>query len=241
MLWSMLVRQSTAEACQSQCAGSGSSPCDRTILVALGVALLAMSACATQAQRQAETITAGIQESYKVAKSCFDSVTSSFAHTNLYHRFPPPPVSLAHLADTTFPSGQDRQDLIAYHTATLPCRTQMLDDYKRFAPRLAAVQREYFDILDVIYLRLAEGSTSYGEANRAKAELDTLYERAWQEAVTAMDRDLAAAQQAELQQRAAAAMALQQWSYQQQVLNSLNRPTTTNCSVTGGFINCQSY
>jgi hypothetical protein len=47
------------------------------------------------------------------------------------------------------------------------------------------------------------------------------------------------AQQAELQRRAAAASALQQWSYQQQVLNSLNRPTTTNCSVTGGFINCQ--
>jgi hypothetical protein len=56
-----------------------------------------------------------------------------------------------------------------------------------------------------------------------------------------MNRDLLAAQQAELQQRAAAAMALQQWSYQQQVLNSLNRPTSTNCSVTSGYINCQSH
>jgi hypothetical protein len=155
--------------------------------------------------------------------------------------FPPPPVSLAHLADTTIPSEQDRQDVIAYHAATLPCRTQMLDGYRQVAPALATITREYFDILDVIYLRLAEGGTSYGEANRAKTELDSLYERAWQETIAAIDRDLALAQQAELQQRAATAMALQQWSYQQQVLNSLNRPTTTNCSMAGGLINCQSY
>jgi hypothetical protein len=205
------------------------------------VALFGISACATQAQRQAEAIATGIQESHEGASNCIEDANSSFAHTNLYQRFPPPPVSLAHLADITVPNEQDRQDLITYHAATLPCRTQMLDGYRQVAPTLATITREYFDILDVIYLRLAEGGTSYGEANRAKVELDSLYERAWQEAITAIDRDLAVAQQAELQQRAAAAMALQQWSYQQQVLNSLNRPTTTNCSVTGGLINCQSY
>ena len=235
------VSRLTTEVCGSQYAGSASRPCNGTILVGLSVALFAMSSCATQAQRQAETISTGIQQSYEVAKGCFEGANSSFAHTNLYKSFPPPPVSLAHLADTTLPSEQDRQDLIAYHAATLPCRTQMLDDYKRFAPSLATVQREYFDILDVIYLRLAEGSISYGEANRAKVELDGIYERAWQEAITTINRDLMAAQHAELQQRAAAAMALQQWSYQQQVLNSLNRPTTTNCALTGGFINCQNY
>jgi hypothetical protein len=215
-------------------------------LVGLGAAfhlaaMLAVSACETQAQRHAEAITTGIQESYMVAMSCIENANASFTHTNLYRRFPPPPVSLAHLADTTVPSEQDRQDLIAYHAATLPCRTQMLEGYRRSAPLLATITAEYFNILDSIYLKLAEGRISYGEANRAKSELDGIYERAWQEAVTAIDRDLMVAQQVELQRRAAAASALQQWSYQQQVLNSLNRPTRTNCSVTGGFINCQSY
>jgi hypothetical protein len=218
----------------------------QAVLVGLGVvfnfvALLTISACATQAQRQAETLAAGIQESYAVAKSCIENANSSFAHTNLYRRFPPPPVSLAHLADTTVPSEQDRQDLMAYHAATVPCRTQMLDGYRRSAPLLATITGEYFDTLDVIYLRLAEGRISYGEANRAKVELDRLYERSWQEAITVMNRELMVAQQAELQQRAAAASALQQWAHQQQALNSLSRPTTTNCSVTGGFINCRSY
>lgn len=240
MLLSALVSRRTTEVSRSQYARSAFRRCNGTILVGLGVALFAMSGCATQAQRQAETITTGIRQSHQVAKSCIDNANSSFAHTNLYRRFPPA-VSLEHLADKTIPSEQDRQNLIAYYAATLPCRNQMLDGYRRFAPSLATVTREYFNTLDVIYLRLAEGGTSYGEANRAKAELDTLYERAWQEALTAMDRDLAAAEQAELQRRAAAAMALQQWSYQQQVLNSLNRPTTTNCSMMGGFINCRSY
>jgi hypothetical protein len=169
MLLSALMRQRATEVCRSRYAGSvyqrDSSPCTRPILACLGIvlkliALFGMSACATQAQRQAEAIATGIRESHEVAKNCIENANSSFAHTNLYQRFPPPPVSLAHLADTTVPSEQDRQDLIAYHAATLPCRTQMLDGYRQVAPTLATITREYFDVLDVIYLRLAEGGTS---------------------------------------------------------------------------------
>jgi hypothetical protein len=69
---------------------------------------------------------------------------------------------------------------MAYQAATVPCRSQMLDGYRQIVFLIATIAREYFDALDLIYLGLAQGRISYGEANRAKVELDGLYERAWQ-------------------------------------------------------------
>jgi hypothetical protein len=53
--------------------------------------------------------------------------------------------------------------------------------------------------------------------------------------------ELRAAHQEELARRQAASNALMEWSQNQQLINSINRPTMTTCSNMGVFTTCSSH
>jgi hypothetical protein len=63
-----------------------------------------------------------------------------------------------------------------------------------------------------------------------------------------IQRGLQQSHNAEVQRRQAASVALQNWAYQQQVLqqnqqmiNTMNQPRTMNCQYVGAMLNCSTF
>jgi hypothetical protein len=101
---------------------------------------------------------------------------------------------------------------------------------------------------DANYLALAERKITWGEFNTATVAARNELTASLQAVGQAIDTKLQNAHAAEVQQRQAAAAALGNWAYQQQVLlqnqqaiNAANRPRTTSCQYVGAYLNCTTF
>lgn len=96
---------------------------------------------------------------------------------------------------------------------------------------------------DSITMQLVKRRITWGEAAREKQDMTVMYRQKLLQAGQQINSQLAAANQAELQQRAQQQQQQQQWLVQQQIINSMNqrRMTNTNCDIYGNSLSCQSY
>ena len=87
-----------------------------------------------------------------------------------------------------------------------------------------------------------------GEYNTAKRARNMEEASDYRRVENQINKRLDQSHEAEMANRRAAAQSLQQWSYQQQLLhqnqqmiNSINRRTYTNCNYYGNTIRCTSF
>jgi hypothetical protein len=94
----------------------------------------------------------------------------------------------------------------------------------------ASIQRA-----DVIYAKLLNGTMTIGEANQALLASQTQYAKEWDDARIIRNRQIAQEHNAELQDRYARTIILQN------MLNSMSMPSSssiTTCTPIGGSVNC---
>ncbi len=113
-----------------------------------------------------------------------------------------------------------------------------------FVSLLAKWEAENAEML----LKVIKNQMTIGEWNTAHNRMLATRNREWAHIETQIVQQLETAHAYEIQQREAAASALQQWAYQQQllqqnqqVINSLNRPTFVNCQYDGDFVQCTGF
>jgi len=208
------------------------------------VTLFLLAACATAAQRQAQQASTMTREAATQLKSCISAVVDKPEYAALLPHTPDLDSgqhTMAQLTNETVPSVQDARLFAARFDEVNPCR-------KRFLSALAAVRPDLVPILadgyakgDAVAALLVERKITWAEsAKRAEENTNSLRKQ-----LAAADQqwiaELKAENQAELAQRQAAAAALMQWSQQQQMINAINRPVTTNCNRFGSTVNCTSY
>lgn len=124
----------------------------------------------------------------------------------------------------------------------------MLQDFAKVHPAYAAVAAETYAAADQQYARLVRREISWGENAVMSAQRVTAMRVALTRVGQQINAELANAHAYEIQQRQAAAAALSNWAYQQQVLsqnqqavNALSRPRMTNCQYVGTVLNCTSF
>ena len=96
---------------------------------------------------------------------------------------------------------------------------------------------EFFSDADKLYVEAVSGKLSWGQLNQAHHTLTTQYKARLTEdariAANVQDQHQFAIEQ---HQRAAAAM--QQWAYQQQLLNKMNQTRMITCNYIGNTATC---
>jgi hypothetical protein len=204
----------------------------------------ALAACATDAQKQAETMQSGLEAARQGESACLAQLRGTPAVARVLTVLAldeDDPAKLHKLSDPRTADDDLRRDLVEAHQAVLPCRSTLKNGLAAVHPSYVEVASATFAAQDRVLLGLLNGQLTIGAANEGFLEINRLSRAAWLQTSGALDQQLADAHAAEMQQRAAVAMALQQWSVQQQMVESMNRPTTTNCTAIGNMLNCQPF
>ena len=209
------------------------------------VALVAvlLSGCSTQVQRAIQESNTQGRAAAAEAQACVLRIADTPAYRLVDSRAPiATKPSLQQLADTSQASPEEVKAFFEVRNHTDGCRDQLVKS-------MTGVNAAFIPALSALYVRsdrnavdLVQRRISWGAYNQRRMESAAEYERDITAIGASLNRDLAQSHDAELQRRQAAANALQQLAYQQQVLSALNRPTitTTSCGAFGNTLNCTS-
>lgn len=220
---------------------SGVSMAKKAVLAGLAAGvILALGGCATQAQKQAVTISTRAQAIDAQGKACQGDVFASPAAAMLMVHAPRDPAqpTLQQLADTSFPDDAQVAAIYQVHDGLALCRKQIIDGYITIAPGIASLMMTTFQQSDAEVLQLVQKKINWATYNGASQALAIEYrQKALQESqriVTALNQE----NQAELAQRAQALQAFADYMQRQQAINAANRPIVTNCNHFGNQTTC---
>jgi hypothetical protein len=143
-----------------------------------------------------------------------------------------------YLTDPSFPTKKQIADLHKLYGDLQACRKIMLDRVSTWNPFVIANMVELFSSMDKIRVEGVSGKLSWGQYHQAMQTLAAQNKLKLSEdartAASAENQDQFATEQ---RQRAAAAM--QQWTYQQQLLNKMNpRLPLISCNYIGNIPTC---
>ena len=166
------------------------------------------------------------------------------------------PVPLAILANDNKPTPQEVEYLFDWVSLDAKCRQVAIEASGRISPAYVGVLATYYANRDENLLRLVKRDISWADFARASSYNNQQTDAAQRQVRAQLDAELINAHSVELQQRQeeaaatrqAAASALAQLAYQQQLLNAqraarvaANRIVTTNCFYLGTMLQCTSY
>jgi hypothetical protein len=144
--------------------------------------------------------------------------------------------------DNSIPTPAEVQALLALHREGIePCRKIALDGATKIHPVLPGILAEAYANGDANYVKLAKREETWGEYVTAEDQINRSAKAKLAQAEQQVVGRLQASHTQELQRRQAAAAALAQWGYQQQVIAAMNRPVQTNCTRFYNTVNCTSY
>ena len=235
--------------------------CFRSALFAVALALF-LSACATQAQRQHQQLSDQLKVASNAISNCEDKTKYSETIQQMSQRFilyGDDPNKLAKMAVDEYATKQEKENIIAYSILAQECRSITLQEYGKVHPEFVTLFAKRFVEQDSLRLKVLRDEITVGKANE-KAEQQAISMNAkWATAWQHITSQLQSAHQDEIQQRQAAAQALQAWNYQQQqlniqrqqlynqqlynqqLINTMNKPIYTNCTYVGISLSCTSY
>lgn len=223
----------------------------RTIIFA-GVALLLVGGCATQAQREYSRMGTASNQAKAAIEACVIQAkmlpSYSVVGTKLHFGDESEP-SLDQRMDSSKATPEEVQALLAFHREGIePCRRVMIDEASKVHPVVPGILAEGFANGDANYIRLVKREETWGDYITATDQNVRAVRAKLAQAEQAVVGKLEASHAQEVRQRQAAAAALSNWAYQQQVLlqqqqviNAMNRPVMTNCQRVGTMVNCTSY
>jgi hypothetical protein len=212
------------------------------------VAAALLVACATRAERTASNIRAVAEVSNAETRACV--ANAAVGHDDLAVHMPldGTGATLLQQADESLITPGDARSLGVWHAALQKCREARLRAITPVAANVADANAAGFLKADQVYLALLQRKLTWGAANRELAAVRAEAQHNILAATSRLNAELQQADAAEREQRAAAVAAIgqavaaaSQAAQQQQLINSLNRPVTTNCNRLGSTVNCVSY
>jgi hypothetical protein len=151
------------------------------------------------------------------------------------------------LTDKTTASKSEIGLIYKAHKEIQDCRKIALEGLAKVHPIAVGPAIEAFDEQDKLLVELIGDKITWGTYNQQSKTLAAQTKLKLSQAGQQIDAQLQNQHQAEIAQRQQAAAAIQQWSYQQQVLanqraaiNAVNRPVITNCNYVGTTASCTS-
>jgi len=208
------------------------------------VGVLSVAGCATAAQRQAQHAAVGVHLALGQMKTCVRSVADNPQYASLLVHTPNLDTgqhTMAQLTDETVPTAEEARLFAKRYDDVNICRSHFLTALSSARPDLVPVFADAYAKSDGVAVQLVERKITWAAAARSSDQSIAHLRRQLEDANQTWIANLEAENQAELAQRRAAAAAVMQWSQQQQMINAINRPVTTNCNRFGSMVNCTSY
>jgi uncharacterized membrane protein YcjF (UPF0283 family) len=205
--------------------------------------LLLLVGCATQAQRQFQTMKTSNQASLQQMKTCASDVYNSPEFVPLRGHLPlnPLDVTLQQMSDSTFATPTEVQAIFAAHPHIQACRKALLSGFAQSEPSLVPILIASYNKSEDELLALTQRKVTWGDYVRGARDRATEL----QATLLAEDRSVVSGlnqeHQAEIAQRQRAAEALAAWAQTQEMINAANRPVITNCNAFGNNVNCVSH
>ena len=217
-------------------------PCFLSGRFIAAAALLAVTACTTPVQRQYSEFNDRLLTTQQNVGACLDAAGRKSQWVERLPKAihtPSPP--LTKLSDESLISDSERVALLDHHEAVQPCRAMALTEYGSFAPNHAELYRTFFALNDMTSARLVSREITWGEANRQILQHNTAVEADWLDLNQQIAQRVHATHNAQVRMVQRDIQAVQDWSRHQQILNSVARPTYTNCQMIGSAISCSQF
>jgi hypothetical protein len=184
------------------------------------------------------------------AQACAQNISNDPQYTPIASKTPvgaSNQYSLEMLTNKTVPSKSEIALPYKLYADNQECRKIFIDGLSRLHPLAVAPAIEAYNESDKLWAEMASGKLTWGKFNEDRKTGTTQLTLKLSQAGQQIDTQLQDQHQSEIAQRQQAAAAIQQWSYQQQLLanqqaaiNAANRPVMTNCTYTGTTANCTS-
>ncbi len=207
------------------------------------LAALLVSGCATQAQIQAQTMAENAQSAGAAGEACVRNVQASPAFAPLLQRFPSKPsdTTIEQLANTNKATEGEIKAIFLVHPEFQKCRQALMSQAALTHPGIPPILAAAYAKRDADLVELVQKKITWGEwtvrLKTSDAELGVELAAENQR----INAGLQQSHEAELQRRQAAANALAAYARQQQIIDNMNRPITTNCSALGNTVNCTTH
>lgn len=210
----------------------------RALIVTFAAILL--SGCATQAQRQAESMTNNTISAVAGLLACTQAVYQSSDFDPIRERTPidSREITLAQLAYTGMITKSESDAVLKVHPRLQQCRRSYLEQIAMTTPTLVPIYADAWTKNDAALVALLQKKISWGEELRLTQQLSIETSARTMAEAQRIDAGLERSHEAELARRQAAANALAAYAQQQQAIANANRPITTNCRALGNSVNC---
>ena len=212
---------------------------------AVGLLLLACG-CATQAQRQYQSISTNIKTASEQIAACAAAVYNSPEAASLRPHMPLQPidVTLEQMSDSSVATDQEIHAIFVTHPRVQECRKTYMAEISQSTPSLVPIYASFYNKTEDNLLALIQKKLAWGEFAKKQRDAATDSRTAIQVASQSIVAGLKQDHQAEIEQRQRAAEAVSQWAQTQQMINALNHPAPTFYAVppmtSPSSLNCMS-
>ena len=191
------------------------------LIILLSAALL--SACATGAQQQATRWQEATSAAVADNQACYTTIFQKPDYAHLSTKALLNPNSdqmLRMLTDNSRPTKQEIADLYKLHADVQKCRKVAIEGAAKIHPAYVTVFAAAFTNNDKRYVELVSGRMTWGKFNTESKTASEQIRQQFAAVDMQIKSELQNEHQFELAQRQRAAASLQQWAYQQQVLEN---------------------
>lgn len=224
--------------------------------ISIILVLILITGCQTAAIKKARWIHSNMKAWNQGIKTCHENVENKPAYQSLFSRSPRPKnITPMHMADTSIPTKEDVKNIIAVYNEDAQCRKQAIEGLSGIVPSLVPITVDAYRTADLVTADLIERKITWGEANKRKSAIQSDFQAKWQAEESRIKKELKMVHRAEIENRQAALHAvgnsLQEWGKQQQaqaermqnqqLIDDLNRPRSTNCQIIGNTVQCTTF
>jgi len=213
------------------------APLPRLLTVA---AVCVLAGCATQAQRQAQTIATNTRATVAQLEACVLAIYNSPEAEPLRPHLPfkVQEATLQQMTDTSKATDEQVNAIFALHPKLQACRQVELQNLATATPSVVPILVSAFNKDDESLIDLIQRKVTWGDFIRQLKSISLEAQRELTDEGQRIKSNLQRSHEAELAQRQAAANALAQFAQTQALINSMNRPVMTNCTGVGNTVNC---
>jgi hypothetical protein len=196
--------------------------------------------CATQAQRQFQSIKAKNQQSLAQAKDCAEAIHNLTEYAPLRSHIPSSPQSatLEQLSDKSFATPEQSRAIFATHPRLQECRKTFVTGVAQSEPTLVPIFLAAYSKADDAAIALAQRKITWGDYVRGLRDRGAETQAAIQTEDRRVVSGLKEEHESEMARRQRAADSIAAWAQTQQLINAANRPVITNCNRFGSMVNC---
>jgi hypothetical protein len=209
-----------------------------------------LTGCATQAQKQHQQMQTQLQYTLSENKRCQAEMKKEEAHQRVEATLisgENDPNAIKKMLINRVATQAEKEDLMVVYDRLAVCRKNTLNNLGSVHPDFVALLARWYSENDETLVMILKEEVTIGAANEVLNKRFAKRNDEWNAVANGIYQQLQTSYQIEMANRQRAAAAMQQWNYQQQLqqnqqlINSLNRPTTTNCYQVGNNINCTNY